>query len=109
SFFFFQAEDGIRDFHVTGVRRVLFRSYAPTLRGTDVRKLPDDVVLDCGWGRLIFAHTFKDPRVLAKTMTQEGEDARDIAFYLNRSEERRVGKECRTRWAPGDEQKEQTR
>ena len=23
---FFQAEDGIRDFHVTGVRRVLFRS-----------------------------------------------------------------------------------
>src|SRR5690606_34854882 len=25
-FFFFQAEDGIRDFHVTGVRRVLFRS-----------------------------------------------------------------------------------
>src|SRR5690606_40024044 len=26
-FFFFQAEDGIRDFHVTGVRRVLFRSY----------------------------------------------------------------------------------
>src|SRR5690606_13034318 len=25
-FFFFQAEDGIRDFHVTGVQRVLFRS-----------------------------------------------------------------------------------
>src|SRR5437870_13628246 len=25
-FFFFQAEDGIRDGHVTGVRRVLFRS-----------------------------------------------------------------------------------
>src|SRR5690606_40402956 len=24
--FFFQAEDGIRDFHVTGFRRVLFRS-----------------------------------------------------------------------------------
>src|SRR6266508_49134 len=27
-FFFFQAEDGIRDGHVTGVRRVLFRSLA---------------------------------------------------------------------------------
>src|SRR5690606_40270379 len=26
NYFFFQAEDGIRDFHVTGVRRVLFRS-----------------------------------------------------------------------------------
>src|SRR5690606_8128384 len=27
-YFFFQAEDGIRDFHVTGFRRVLFRSSA---------------------------------------------------------------------------------
>ena len=27
SFFFFQAEDGIRDYKVTGVRRVLFRSH----------------------------------------------------------------------------------
>src|SRR6266446_794998 len=27
-FFFFQAEDGIRDYKVTGVRRVLFRSKA---------------------------------------------------------------------------------
>src|SRR5688500_20151689 len=26
SYFFFQAEDGIRDYKVTGVRRVLFRS-----------------------------------------------------------------------------------
>src|SRR5690606_39533210 len=26
SFFFFQAEDGIRDFHVTGVQTLLFRS-----------------------------------------------------------------------------------
>src|SRR5690606_5103003 len=26
-FFFFQAEDGIRDFHVTGVQSVLFRSH----------------------------------------------------------------------------------
>src|SRR2546426_4180721 len=29
-FFFFQAEDGIRDYKVTGFRRVLFRSF-PTL------------------------------------------------------------------------------
>src|SRR5690606_39628945 len=27
--FFFQAEDVIRDFHVTGVQRVLFRSFRP--------------------------------------------------------------------------------
>src|SRR5690554_7277579 len=29
-FFFFQAEDGIRDADVTGVQRVLFRSYSPS-------------------------------------------------------------------------------
>src|SRR5690606_27327592 len=33
SSFFFQAEDGIRDFHVTGVRRVLFRSRPPVRQG----------------------------------------------------------------------------
>ena len=32
--FFFQAEDGIRDRHVTGVRRVLFRSGAICLKGS---------------------------------------------------------------------------
>src|SRR2546426_5944525 len=32
-FFFFQAEDGIRDYKVTGVQRVLFRSVVERLRG----------------------------------------------------------------------------
>src|SRR5690625_5603420 len=31
-FFFFQAEDGIRDGHVTGFRRVLFRSLSSRIR-----------------------------------------------------------------------------
>src|SRR5690606_40899645 len=35
--FFFQAEDGIRDFHVTGVRRVLFRSLSQTETSTNLR------------------------------------------------------------------------
>src|SRR5690606_41024203 len=42
-FFFFQAEDGIRDFHVTGVRRVLFRSADPPVwlrMGDQVRFRP---------------------------------------------------------------------
>src|SRR5690606_40351419 len=35
-FFFFQAEDGIRDFHVTGVQTWLFRSIvSPTTRRHD--------------------------------------------------------------------------
>lgn len=44
---------------------------------------PTCVVLPCGWGRLIFAHTFPDPESVASTILQEKEDERDIAFYLN--------------------------
>src|SRR2546430_16428567 len=42
SFFFFQAEDGIRDLTVTGVRRVLFRSLASKIAVmTRLATLPD--------------------------------------------------------------------
>lgn len=40
-------------------------------------------ILDCGWGRLIFAHTFPDPESVAETILQEEPGRRDIAFYLN--------------------------
>src|SRR5439155_9313630 len=43
-FFFFQAEDGIRDGHVTGVRRVLFRSgRVDVLAAPDHRLIGPDV------------------------------------------------------------------
>jgi GNAT-family acetyltransferase (TIGR03103 family) len=38
-------------------------------------------VLPCGWGRLIFAHTFVDPRDVAQELLQETVGTRDIAFY----------------------------
>lgn len=44
--------------------------------------LPRDVVLDCGWGRLVFGQTFDDPAALAAVMREEGTDRRDIAFYI---------------------------
>ena len=44
------------------------------------------------------------PRRLPKEHTAEStpEDtlSRDLAALMNRSEERRVGKECRSRWSP---------
>lgn len=42
-----------------------------------------NAVLDCGWGRLIFGHTFDDPQVLADTLCQEEPGKRDIAFYIS--------------------------
>lgn len=45
-------------------------------------QLPSDVVIDCGWGRLIFAHTFADNSKLAHTLCAEKPGQRDIAMYL---------------------------
>lgn len=42
-----------------------------------------DVTVDCGWGRLLFAQTFSDPKVLAEALREEGPDQRDIACYVN--------------------------
>ncbi len=48
---------------------------------------PDDftdahAVVDCGWGRLIFAPTFKDPKAITEELLKERPERRDIAFYL---------------------------
>src|SRR2546430_12069830 len=69
-FFFFQAEDGIRDLTVTGVQTCA---------------LPISLV-----GAVI---VLKEAQLLEKMRSlQRG--------YPERSEERRVGKECRSRWSP---------
>ena len=75
-FFFFQAEDGIRDWSVTGVQTVLFRS--------DGNPAPHDILSIMG------------VEALADYMIDEVQDV----YRLQRSEERRVGKECRSRWSP---------
>jgi GNAT-family acetyltransferase (TIGR03103 family) len=41
-----------------------------------------DAVLDCGWGRLIFAHTFDCVERVVETLRGEEAGRRDIAVYL---------------------------
>ncbi len=41
-----------------------------------------NVVLDCGWGRLIFGQTFDSNQKIAKILCDEAPGKRDIAFYL---------------------------
>lgn len=50
--------------------------------GPDAANLPVDVEIDCGWGRLIFAHTFADPERLADSLREEQSGRRDIALYV---------------------------
>jgi len=46
------------------------------------QQMPSDVVIECGWGRLIFGHTFSDPHKLVSTLRSEESGKRDIALYL---------------------------
>src|SRR5690606_41185700 len=98
--FFFQAEDGIRDFHVTGVQtcalpicRVLSEWHAPESEARIAIDLADQPKLN-GSARLLTpaARALLEPAV---------ETARPAQRWVPpRSEERRVGKECRSRWEP---------
>ncbi len=46
----------------------------------DVR---ENAVVDCGWGRLVFAQTFADPAVMVATLREEQPNRRDIALYVS--------------------------
>ncbi len=46
-------------------------------------KLPkEDVVIECGWGRLLFAHTFKSNETIVQLLKDEAKNARDLALYV---------------------------
>src|SRR5258707_6247260 len=82
-FFFFQAEDGIRDIGVTGVQTCALPIYsAGRAMAMGYRDLSHP-------GRL---RRPKENRYRTRAGTFPAEPAR--------SEERRVGKECRSRWSP---------
>src|SRR5690606_39483544 len=95
--FFFQAEDGIRDFHVTGVQTCalpIYGYHGDTSRmfivggdGSILAKRLCQVTYECLWLGIAAVHP--------------GARLGDIghAVQKHRSEERRVGKECGPRWS----------
>ncbi|TRW80680.1 N-acetylglutaminylglutamine synthetase [Mycolicibacterium sp. 018/SC-01/001] len=46
-----------------------------------VDMMADDVVLELGWGRLLFGQTFSDPAKLADVLRAEAHGRRDICIY----------------------------
>src|SRR3712207_7736092 len=89
SHFFFQAEDGIRDIGVTEFRRVLFRSLSPKPRSHAAAPFGQQHLREPEWGT-----------ERADARRAGAEDRKYSDGFFSRSEERRVGKECRSRWSP---------
>ncbi|MGF1501806.1 MAG: GNAT family N-acetyltransferase [Paracoccaceae bacterium] len=58
------------------------RSEALSPFGPETGGLASNALIECGWGRLIFAHTFENTQALAEVLRAEGADKRDIAFYV---------------------------
>ncbi len=52
-------------------------------RGGAGRPTESSVVIDCGWGRLVFGNTFADSSLAADTLRAETQGARDICIYLD--------------------------
>lgn len=48
-----------------------------------VESMPDNVVLDLGWGRLVFGQTFSDPDALTEVLRREGPGRRDVCMYAS--------------------------
>src|SRR5206468_7696576 len=95
--FFFQAEDGIRDLIVTGVQTCALPICPVRKRGV---RLPAVLRLESEQDDAAFAVGHGHRRGLAR----EALLAADPAGEKDRSEERRVGKECRW-WRGTDESK----
>src|SRR2546426_7436289 len=93
--FFFQAEDGIRDYKVTGVQTCALPILAKGAHFllTSTSEIYGDPLVhpqtEDYWGNV-------------NTIGPRGcyDESKRFAEALTRSEERRVGKECRSRWSP---------
>src|SRR5205807_3819203 len=107
--FFFQAEDGIRDYKVTGVQTCALRSKWPSLRRR--RRLLSRSHRPCAWllargapghDAISICRARRTPEESRHPDSQRFRARRD-----GRSEERRVGKERRARGAAEREKKEE--
>lgn len=58
------------------------RQYGSHPVGVSEEQVKPNAVVNCGWGRLVFAHTFEDNEDLLDVMSAEAPDRRDIAFYV---------------------------
>src|SRR5687768_18465220 len=97
--FFFQAEDGIRDVAVTGVQTCALPIYAEDYTDAEIKSIFSKI---------------RSGKELTREENLKFKSAMLVIFAewdweRGRSEERRVGKECRSRWWQYHEEKKEER
>src|SRR5256885_12560631 len=92
--FFFQAEDGIRDYKVTGVQTCALpiSPIAERLGLYNIKLELEDLGFEALYPRR--------NQVLEHALRRARGNQKEFLKKIERSEERRVGKECRSRWSP---------
>src|SRR2546430_9768903 len=90
--FFFQAEDGIRDLTVTGVQTCALPIFFDISGGRG--KIMRRIVVG------VHGHVGVDPLQRRNHAGERADMLAKARDRVARSEERRVGKECRSRWSP---------
>src|SRR2546423_10063474 len=103
-FFFFQAEDGIRDKLVTGVQTCALPISRFSVSPVSILSEVADLRRSDGNSLALRFTSTPMPRMTYFTLSSSALiSVRMPAIFLPRnarSEERRVGKECRSRWSP---------
>src|SRR2546429_2147317 len=94
-FFFFQAEDGIRDVAVTGVQ-----TCALPISQVPVHPHPLPAGAAVQLAQIARPVEQREPALHAPQLRERGPARVEPLLLRTRSEERRVGKECRSRWSP---------
>src|SRR5256885_9855113 len=98
-FFFFQAEDGIRDYKVTGVQTCALPIFqvGQTLAIKNSDGILHNIKAKAKTNR---PFNISQPSVMTSNKTFDKPEVMVPLECNVRSEERRVGKECRSRWSP---------
>src|SRR5438874_5248206 len=89
-FFFFQAEDGIRDLYVTGVQTCALPIYSNPEFFTFLQVKNS--------GLLLTGYAISSLKIITISAIRPSSACNQEVLF-SRSEERRVGKECRSRWS----------